>query len=245
MPGQQLIDARFQLKQASLEVDRLEKERGQQSVQSPIAGVVTARHVQPGEAVAIGAPLFEVADVEALEVHLRLPERHLPRLAQGLPAELAAEGGAERVVPGHVERIAPTVDPRSGTVKVTVRIDPAAARVAGLRPGMYVRARLIVDVHDQALVLPKRALIFEEDRAFAYQIVDGKARRRRLSLGYADRDAVEVLAPLAEGDTVVVFGQRGLEEGAPVQVVAPPSAGPEIVAPIEAPPTESPVEAPK
>ncbi|MCB9549663.1 MAG: efflux RND transporter periplasmic adaptor subunit [Myxococcales bacterium] len=235
VPGQQLIDARFQLKQASLEVDRLEKERGQQTVQSPIAGVVTARHVQPGEAVSIGAPLFDVADVDALEVHLRLPERHLPRLAVDLPAELSAEGSAARWVPGRVERIAPTVDARSGTVKVTVRLDPAAARAAGLRPGMYVRARIIVDVHADTLVLPKRALIFEEDRAFAYQVQDGKAHKRRLALGYADRDAVEVLTPLAEGDTVVVFGQRGLEEGAAVKVVAPPAPASAASA---APPTE-------
>jgi len=221
VPNQQLIDARFALRQASLEVERLDKERALETVQSPIDGVVTARHVQPGESVAVGAPLFDVADVGALELSLRLPERHLPRLAAGQRVEIFPEGLEEAAaVLGSVERIAPTVDARSGTVKVTVAIpDPGAVP---LRPGMYVRARIIVDVRDAALLLPKRALIFEEDRAFAFRVVAGKAQKVRLELGYQDRDRVQVLTPLVEGDQVVIFGQRGLADGTPVQVVGAP-----------------------
>jgi multidrug efflux pump subunit AcrA (membrane-fusion protein) len=85
VPNQQLIDARFALRQASLEVERLDKERALETVQSPIDGVVTARHVQPGESVAVGAPLFDVADVGALELSLRLP-RAAPAPARRRPA---------------------------------------------------------------------------------------------------------------------------------------------------------------
>lgn len=222
VPGQQLDEARFAYEQADLEVKRLAKETALAEVVSPIAGVVTARRAQPGEAISVGAPLFDVADVDDLLVHLRLPERHLARLAVGQPASLTAEGLGAASVPARVERIAPTVDGRSGTVKVTLAIDPPTADAQRLRPGMYVRARIVVDTAEAAVLLPKRAVVYDEDRAFAFRVKDDTAQRIPLELGYADRTHIAVGDTLAAGDQVVVFGQRGLKDGAKVKVVTAP-----------------------
>lgn len=235
VPGNQLDEARFAYEQANLEVKRLAKETALAEVKSPIAGVVTARRVQPGEAISVGAPLFDVADVDDLWVHLRLPERHLARLKVGQTASLTAEGIGSASVPARVERIAPTVDGRTGTVKVTLAIPSAEAGGQRLRPGMYVRARIVVDVADQAVLLPKRAVIYDEDRAFAFRVKGETAERVALDLGYADRAHVSVKEALSAGDQVVVFGQRGLKDGAKVKVVAPPDKA----APISATPTRA------
>lgn len=226
VPGQQLDEARFALRQADLEVKRLAKETALARIQSPIAGVIIARHVQDGEAISPGAPLFDVADVTDLIVHLRLPERHLPRLKVGQAVELTAAGIGDARVSGTVERIAPTVDGRSGTVKVTLAIARPESGAVALRPGMYVRARIVVDVVPDAVLLPKRAVVYDEDRAFAFRIKDGVAQRIALDLGYADRTHVAVKTGFAAGDQVVVFGQRGLKDGAPVKIVAAPGQAP-------------------
>lgn len=253
VPGQQLDEARFALRQANLEVQRLTKETALAEVKSPISGVITARRVQAGEAISVGTPLFDVADVDDLWVHLRLPERHLARLAVGQPVTLHATGVGGVAVPGSVERIAPTVDGRSGTVKVTVAIPQAevsgdgASKRVRLRPGMYVRARIVVDVADDAVLLPKRAVVYDEDRAFAFRVRDAQAERIALDLGYADRTHVAVKRDVVAGDQVVVFGQRGLEDGAKVQVIdakGPSSAAPASVAPGSAVPPTRPASAP-
>ncbi|MCB9551219.1 MAG: efflux RND transporter periplasmic adaptor subunit [Myxococcales bacterium] len=232
LPGQQLQDAEFELRQARLEVQRLEDERGLGRVTAPIAGVVVARHVEQGEAISAGAVLFEVADLTALEIDLYVPERHLARLRTGLPVEVTAEGAGDARLRGEVERIAPTVDPRSGTVKVTValgdgEIDPQRR----LRPGMYTRARIVLDTREAAVLMPRRAVVYEDDRPFAFRVVDGKAEKRALELGYTDRDQVEVRAPLTAGDIVIVFGQRGLQDGAAVKIVDAPADPPGAAAP--------------
>ncbi|MGK0359284.1 MAG: membrane fusion protein (multidrug efflux system) [Bradymonadia bacterium] len=253
VPGQQLDEARFALRQANLEVQRLSKESALAEVKSPISGVITARRAQAGEAISVGTPLFDVADVDDLLVHLRLPERHLTRLAVGQPVTLHATGVGGASVPGAVERIAPTVDGRSGTVKVTVAIPDAevgtGSTLLRLRPGMYVRARIVVDVIKDAVLLPKRAVIYDEDRAFAFRVTDSTAQRIALDLGYADRTHVAVKRDIAAGDQVVVFGQRGLEDGAKVQVVDPTGAPasatpPSATPPSAAPPSAIPVSAP-
>ncbi len=223
LPRRTVDDARFQLRSARLEIARLDGERALGRVRAPVAGVIVARHVQRGEAVAMGAPLFDVADLSVLEAHLRLPERHLGRLRTGQRVEVSAQGLGEVPVQGQVERIAPTVDPRSGTVKVTVGL--GAGKVAGgqLRPGMYVRARVIVDTRKEAVLVPKRAILYEDERAYAFRVRQGVANKLLLRLGYSDRSTVQVQAPLAAGDTLIIFGHRGLEDGARVRVVEPPA----------------------
>lgn len=227
VPQQQVDDARFAAEQAELEVSRLRDERGLGRVTAPITGVVVTRHVQPGEAVSAGAPLLDLADLSELFADVRVPERLLPRLQPGLPVEVTAEGlGAAEVV-GKVERVAPTVDARSGTVKVTIGL--GEGRVTGsdqrLRPGMYVQARIIVDRHPDAVLVPKRALVRQENQAYVFRVVGDTAQRILLDAGYQDRTNIEARSALAAGDTVVVFGQRGLKDGAKVRVVEAPPAG--------------------
>lgn len=222
VPAQQAEEAAFAERQARLELDRLRDEQGLERITSPIEGVVIARHVHAGEAVTPGTPIFEVADLSGLEANLHVPERHLARLQVELPVELFAAGLGGAAVTGKVARIAPVVDPQSGTVKVTVDLgDGDGGR---LRPGMYVRARVVLDTRPEAVLIPRRAVVHEDDRAFAFRVREGVAERLPLELGYGDRDRVEVRGGVEEGDALVVFGHRGLQDGARVRVIEPPPA---------------------
>jgi membrane fusion protein (multidrug efflux system) len=231
VPGQQQEDADFALRQAELDVEQLSQERALEKVTSPIDGVITARFAQPGEEIAGGEPLFEVADLSALEAQFRVPERHIARLRPGLPVEVTAEGVGSHRLMATVERIAPVVDPASGTIKVTVALgDGAIEGGPRLRPGMYIRARLVIDSRENAVRVPKRALVREDDRVFVFRVTGegdaAKAEKVPVVVGYADRDVVEAREGLAGGDAVVVFGQRGLADGAKVRVVQAPAAAP-------------------
>ncbi|MCA9547662.1 MAG: efflux RND transporter periplasmic adaptor subunit [Myxococcales bacterium] len=238
VPTQELEEARFAARQAKLEVERLQDEAGLERVSSPIDGVITVRRVQPGEAVSPGAELFQVADLGALWVHLRLPERHLPKLKVGLPVQVEADGLGEALT-GRVARIAPVVDPASGTAKVTVDLSDGLAPGGGrLRPGMYVRCRIIVDTRPQAVKVPRRALVQADDRTAVFVVVDGKARKRAVELGYADGDRVQVVTGVQAGEPVIVFGQRGLDDGAAVKPVAPPGEAKQVGEAVRVAPAE-------
>ncbi|NIT57246.1 MAG: HlyD family efflux transporter periplasmic adaptor subunit, partial [Aliifodinibius sp.] len=60
---------------------------------------------------------------------------------------------------GKVLRVSPTVDPQTGTFEVTVSIRDESKQ---LRPGMFGRVRIVYDTHQNALMIPKNAVI-EED----------------------------------------------------------------------------------
>ena len=66
-------------------------------------------------------------------------------------------------VGGKVLRISPVVDAQTGTIKVTIAVDPGQEN---LRPGMFVNVDIVVNTHDDAVLLPKRALVYAEGRPF-------------------------------------------------------------------------------
>ena len=68
------------------------------------------------------------------------------------------------------------MDPSTGTVKVTV----ATPRQEGLRPGMYVEVELVTAVHGEALLVPKRALVYDNDQVFVFRLKGEERRVERL-----------------------------------------------------------------
>jgi len=191
---------------------------------APISGTITQRLISVGDHVTINQHLFDMVDFDSIVARLYVPEKELSRLKKGQPARIAAPAlGADRLYRGVVERLSPVVDPGSGTVKVTVAIP----RQEGLRPGMYVDVQLITDVHDDALLVPKRALVYDDDQVFVYRMTeDDVVERVYLQPLLEDERFIEPAEGLTPGDSVVVAGQAGLKDGAKVRLAGekPPEA---------------------
>ena len=129
-------------------------------------------------------------------------------------------------------RIAPVVDAATGTVKVTVSLpEDLSGGDDGFLPGMYAEVTLTTERHEDVVVLPKTALVHQEEQTFAFVVEGEHARRVKLTLGLQDDDQVEVLDGLQEGQPVIVAGQSGLKDGALVELVDPsgkPLDGPNL-----------------
>lgn len=143
--------------------------RGFTRLESPIAGVVATRSIRFGET-AGPTPAFTVVDPERLRVVVALPERDLARVAVGQPATIVSAYDEAVGASGRVERVAPVVDAQTGTVRVTVSIDPGQTV---LRPGQYVSVRVEVARHEAVLTVPRRAVVWEEGRSFVYTLLEG------------------------------------------------------------------------
>ena len=147
------------------------------------------------------------------------PEKDLPRLKLDQTAYLTVEAYPGERFPARVLRISPVVDPATGTVKVTLEVQ-AQGR---LRPGMFASVFVETDIHENALVVPKQALVLESTSDTVYVAMDDGeggvvARRRSLELGYEESDSLEVLSGLSEGEDVVILGQDNLSDQTPVRI---------------------------
>ena len=156
---------------ASTALQEASSTRGFTRLEAPIPGTVASRGVRYGEVTSPPSPAFTIVDLDKLRVVVNLPERDVHRVHDALPASLqsAYDGGATAT--GHVARIAPVVDPLTGTVRVTVALDPGQQ---SLRPGQFVSVRIEVDRHEGVLTAPRRALVYEEGKAYVYVVTEGK-----------------------------------------------------------------------
>lgn len=186
------------------------------TIRAPIAGWVSLRHVKTGNMVRANAPTFEITNLDPLRAVLHVPERELAKLDVGQPATLHFDALPEQSFEGRVTLISPVVDPSTGTVRVTVEVRD---RSRTIKPGMFGRIHVQYDQREDALLIPKAALI-EEDAAVSVFIVnDSIALQRAVEIGYSDRDRVEILKGLSDGDRVVLSGQTALRDSARVEVI--------------------------
>jgi membrane fusion protein (multidrug efflux system) len=218
---QAFTDIQFQLRQNELAFEDAERELEYTQVRAPIGGTVTRRLVNTGDLVNINQHLFDIVDFDSIVARLHVPERELPRLAVGQKVRITSTSLPGRENTGFIQRIAPIVESRTGTVKATV----AFKDVGPLLPGMYVDAEIVTATHDNALLLSKRALVYDGDQVFAYRLLTNRVVERLLvipSIMDLGGDHVEPASGFAEGDLIVVAGQTGLKDGARVRLPGDP-----------------------
>jgi RND family efflux transporter MFP subunit len=184
---------------------------GYTEIRAPYDSVVTRRHVEPGEAVATGQPLMEVAALERLRVVADVPSTVAEALrAGGRATVLLGERryDSERVV------VFPAATAQSSTVRVRVELPEGAA---GAYPGLYAKvgfdakgvasAGPTVAADDRAgpITIPAAA-VAERSEVTAVYVVDSDGRLyfRQVRLGRRYGDTVEVLAGLRPGERVAV-----------------------------------------
>jgi len=213
-----LNDALSDFEQQRLAVEDAERQLGYASVRAPIAGAITQRLIKVGDQLQLGQHLFDIIDFESLVARVYIPEKKLPMLRPGQSVRVVARALRNEPFMATVQRVSPIIDARSGTVKATI----AVGGQAGLRPGLFVEVAIISAVHEQALLVPKRALVYDNDQIFLYRVgEDGRAQRVLVQPVLADADHVEPAGGLAEGDQVIIAGQAGLKDGAKIEVVDP------------------------
>ena len=206
----------YQLEQLELSLQDAERELGYTQVRAPIAGTITERFVNIGDHVTVNQHLFDIIDFDSIVARIYVPEKELSRMRVGQDARIFAEAAGTAERRGAVDRIAPRVDPRSGTLKVTVAIPPSE----GLLPGMYVTVELITDVHEDAVLVPKKALVYDADQLFIFRLLeDDTVERLLIRASLEDRDNIEPAGILELGDRIVVAGQASLKDGSQVRMV--------------------------
>jgi len=218
------IDAHHALDQAKVAYDEARQALSYTEVRAPISGIVTERLVNLGDSVTINQALFKIVDFDSIVARVYVPEKDLRRLAVGQPARVFAAALGEKPLACSVLRISPVVDPKTGTIKVTV----AVPNQPGLRPGLFVDVELVTDVHPDAILIPKRALVYDNDQVFAFRVgTDHRAHRTEVKILLQTANTVEPAGGFEAGDVLVVAGQAGLKDGTLVRLPGEPEPTPE------------------
>ena len=187
----------------------------QMRIRAPFAGVVGLRNVSVGDYVKEGQDLINIEDIATLRADFRLPESYVGRLQPGLDLEVTSDALPGERFTARLEAVDPLVDQGGRSLSARARLDN---RDGKLRPGMFVRLRLVFGERQAALMVPEQAVMPGAAPA-VFRVVDGKAARVPVRLGVRRAAQVEIVEGLAAGDVVVTAGQLKLRDGMAVRAV--------------------------
>jgi RND family efflux transporter MFP subunit len=169
-------------------------------VRAPYNGIVTARHIEVGEAAQPGTPLLSGLSLERLRVSVQVPQSVVKSLRESPRAEVRLDG--REAWPLADLTLFPLADPATHTV--TVRGELPKGRITELFPGMHVKLAVMLG-EEPRLVVPEAAVVRRGELTALYVIaVDGRIGLRQVRLGERHDALRSVLAGLSEGEQVAI-----------------------------------------
>jgi RND family efflux transporter MFP subunit len=184
-------------------------------ISTPISGVVSKRMTEPGQMANPGVPLIEIVALDTIYFEATVSEMEVQKIQAGQPVEITVDALPGRKFQGKVRKILPTAENRSR--QFTVQIDVPNSK-GDLKPGMFARGSIEISRRDNAVIIPKDALIQSGNDWIVYVVSGSVARQRMVITGFETRTDMEVVSGLSADDRVVTVGQDKLSDGVKVHV---------------------------
>ena len=223
------VEAALKVQEAGLALAqaKLEKTR----IKAPFSGVVGIRNVSAGDYVKEGQELINIEDIGTLKIDFRLPESYLGQLRPGQAVEVSTDALPGQKFAAVLDAINPLVDTGGRAISCRAHLSNADGK---LRPGMFVRVRLIFEQRSRVLLVPEQAIVPDTKTPFVFRVLEGKAMRVPVKTGLRRNAQVEIVEGLNADDEVVTAGQMKLRDGIPVMALGGQAASPAQVVPAAA-----------
>lgn len=211
--------AEAQAGQAQAKLSLLADTRRRAELKAPFDGAVSQRYLDPGALVQPGKAVLRLVRSGPLRVRFVVPERDVQLVAPDKPLVVTTQATGSTLHEGHVTRVSAEVSRADRSVAVEGVLDQDYPH---LRPGMYAKVTLTLSNLEQAVVLPRVAVLqrdHEGQKQSGVFVLDGdRARWQPVTMRgqSGDQAAVE---PMAVGTKVIVLGHESLRDGATVRVV--------------------------
>lgn len=188
-------------------------------MKAPFSGVVASKNAEVGDVInpmmggfSPTSGVLTLMDFSRVKTEIDVSHQDIIRIKKGQPAQLRVMALPDRVFQGYVSLVNITADPLTKKFKVEVEIDNPDLI---LRPNTFGEVTLEVSTHEDALVIPQKAVL---ENKYVFLARENKAERKEVTLGLQNAELVEVLNGLKEGDLVIVEGNYGLEDGAEIDI---------------------------
>jgi len=213
----EIIVAKTNATQAKAAFDLAKRMVADATITAPITGIVSKRYLDLGGKASPMAPLFELVDTATVKAVVSVLESDLSKLKLKDEAEIRVDALGEPVV-GKVSLISPILEQTKRAAKVEIAI--ANAKM-DLRPGMFAKVSLPVEVRDNVILIPSSAVIEGglKDTGTVFVVEDEKSKRREVKLGLSAENVIEITNGLTEGELVVASGGHSLKDDEEVTVV--------------------------
>lgn len=177
------------------------------AVNAPIAGIIDARNVNLGQAVEPNTVLFHISNRDMLLVVAKVYEEDLRKIALEQEVNIHVLSYPKHLFHGKIVLIEPNLDVLTRTVNVQISVNNKENL---LKPGMFVRANVLINKNKNALTVPNEALLEANGEQFVFVHSGAVYNRVEVSTGSSDDEYTQITSGLHPGDEVVTQGNREL-----------------------------------
>jgi len=213
--------AKAQLEQAQATVNLAQHSLDVSILKAPFSGVIASRNAEVGDVInpmmggfspGSAGGVVTLVDFSRIKIRVDISGADITRIQKGQPAMLRVPTNPGQEFKGTVQVVNLAADPQTKKFGIEVAVDNPDQV---LRPGTFGEIVIEVQSHEDVLVVPQKAVI---ENKYVFIIQDGKAVRKEVTLGLQNTSMVEISSGVAEEDLVIVEGNFGLEDGAPIEV---------------------------
>jgi RND family efflux transporter MFP subunit len=203
-------DAKYSYDNALLQLEKLK-------IIAPFNGVlVDLSYHTPGIKISAGLILAKVMDYSSLYMEVSLPAKDLQKVKPDCEVLVTNHTLPEDTLIGIVTQVAPAIDSRTRTFKSSVVIENPDLH---FRPGMFVKADIIIAKRDSAIVIPKDIILSKRRGKTVYIVERGAASERVITTGLENQDYAEVTNGLNENERLVIKGFETLRNHSKVKII--------------------------
>jgi membrane fusion protein (multidrug efflux system) len=216
--------AAAQQKQAVAQTGETRASIGRKTILAPFSGVLGIRQVNLGQYLKPGDPIVALQSLDPIYVNFDVPQEQLGALQIGAEVRVTAQGIEKSAAAGTITAVNSVVD--EGTRNIQVQATLANTQEK-LRPGMFVRAQVVLGAGAPVVALPTSAINYAPygNSVFIVGQMKGKdgkpysgVRQQFVKLGSSRGDQIAVLSGVKAGEEVVSSGVFKLRSGAAVVV---------------------------
>ena len=165
------------------------------TITAPFDGVVSDVLARPGDLISGGAPIATVISTSRTVV-ARISEENFAGIRIGQKAIVRFLTYGDETYTATVSKILPTADPVTQRYEVFLNVDLPLERLV---PGLTGEVSIVVGEHDNAFIVPRRALFGDS----LFMVKDGRVQLCKVSVGYVGLNEAEILQGVTEGDEVI------------------------------------------
>lgn len=203
-------NARYDFENAQVRLSKM-------NIVAPFAGVIVdLPYFTQGTRITSGQAMVTIMNYDKMFLDINLPEKTISEIQNGQQVIITNYTIAEDSLKGVVSELSPAVSTETRTFKGKLLIENPELK---LRPGMFVKADIVVARRDSAIVIPKNLILSSGRGKMVFVVDQSTARERRIQLGIENQDFAEVVSGLKENDRLVVKGFETLRNDSKVKVI--------------------------
>ena len=203
-------NARYDLANALLNLEKM-------NIKAPFDGVIVdLPHYSAEAKISSNQPMVSMMNYSNLFMEINLPESAIEYVQINQPVYITHYTLPYDTLKGVISEVSPAISSETRTFKGKISINNSELK---LRPGMFVKADVVIDRSENVIVIPKNVILSTRNRRYVYVVERNVAVVRNLVTGIEDEDNVEVLEGLSENDQLIIRGFETLRENSRVKVL--------------------------